>query len=88
MVCALRVTALVLLALISLATASAQTRRVVVVKVDGLQGSVNILQETVGMVQGQAASMETDIKTIKGDVRDLHKRMDGTETLARTLTIF
>jgi len=45
---------------------------------------LNKVVEMVGMLQGQVSSMETDIKTIKGDVKDVHKRMDAVEKLATT----
>ena len=38
----------------------------------------------VGMLQGQVSSMEMDITTIKGDVQDVHKRMDTVEKVGTT----
>jgi hypothetical protein len=43
---------------------------------------LNKVIDMVGSLQGQMSSMETDIKTIKGDVRDVHKRIEGVEKLA------
>lgn len=34
------------------------------------------------MIQGQVSSMEIDNKTINGDVKDVHTRIDGVEKLA------
>jgi hypothetical protein len=43
---------------------------------------VDSVIEMVGALQGQVSSMETDIKIIKGDVKDVHTRIDGVEKLA------
>src|SRR5437870_3429379 len=50
---------------------------------EGMQRNFNTVVEMVGALSGQVSSMETDIKTIKGDVKDLHKRIDGVEELAK-----
>jgi uncharacterized protein YpuA (DUF1002 family) len=43
---------------------------------------LNRVIEMVGALQGQMSSMEIDIKTIKGDVNDVHDRIDDVERLA------
>lgn len=46
------------------------------------KGDLNKVIDIVGALAGQVTSMETDIKTIKGDVNNVRKRVDGVEKLA------
>jgi uncharacterized protein Yka (UPF0111/DUF47 family) len=51
---------------------------------DSMHRRIDTVVEMVGSLQGQVSSMETDIKTRKGDVNDVHKRIDDVEKETRT----